>query len=209
MNKTSHFFVVLFLGYLGIHKFMEKKTALGIAYLFTCGLFGIGWIIDIIKAFKDDGILELIQSKKETTYEVHQKTIYINKDIELELAKIDAMSTDGFQFEHYCAELLKKTGFSDAKVTQGSGDYGIDILAEKEGVSYAIQCKCYSNPVGNKSVQEAYSGKEFYKSMVAVVLTNSTFTYAAKETAKQTRVLLWDREKLKELILLATKDVQT
>ena len=30
------------------HKFCEEKISLGLVYLFTAGLFGIGWIIDII-----------------------------------------------------------------------------------------------------------------------------------------------------------------
>lgn len=30
------------------HKFYEGKIGMGILYLFTLGLFGIGWIIDII-----------------------------------------------------------------------------------------------------------------------------------------------------------------
>lgn len=30
------------------HKFYEGKIGMGIIYLFTCGLFGVGWIIDII-----------------------------------------------------------------------------------------------------------------------------------------------------------------
>lgn len=30
------------------HKFYEGKVGMGILYLFTIGLFGIGWIIDII-----------------------------------------------------------------------------------------------------------------------------------------------------------------
>ena len=30
------------------HKFYEGKIGMGFIYLFTCGLFGIGWIIDII-----------------------------------------------------------------------------------------------------------------------------------------------------------------
>lgn len=42
------FFVTLFLGWAGVHKFIEKKTVLGIIYLLTLGLFGIGWVIDII-----------------------------------------------------------------------------------------------------------------------------------------------------------------
>ena len=49
---------------------------------------------------------------------------------------------EGHEFEHYCAELLRKKGFIEVEVTKGSGDYGADILAEKDGVTYAIQCKC-------------------------------------------------------------------
>ena len=38
----------ILLGYLGIHRFYVGKIGTGILYLFTGGLFGIGWIVDII-----------------------------------------------------------------------------------------------------------------------------------------------------------------
>lgn len=47
-NKWVAFCLCLFLGYFGAHKFYEGKVGMGILYLFTVGLFGIGWIIDII-----------------------------------------------------------------------------------------------------------------------------------------------------------------
>lgn len=50
MNPIVYFVIVLFLGELGIHKFIDGKVGKGILYLCTCGLFGIGWIIDVIKA---------------------------------------------------------------------------------------------------------------------------------------------------------------
>lgn len=53
---------------------------------------------------------------------------------------------DGHDFEYFCADLLSRGGFSEVEVTKGSGDYGIDILAEKDGVTYAIQCKRYTTP---------------------------------------------------------------
>lgn len=48
-NKWVAFFLCLFGGYLGLHKFYERKIGLGILYLCTGGLFGLGWIIDLIK----------------------------------------------------------------------------------------------------------------------------------------------------------------
>ena len=47
-NKWVAFMLCLFLGYVGAHKFYEGKAGKGILYLFTVGLFGIGWMIDTI-----------------------------------------------------------------------------------------------------------------------------------------------------------------
>lgn len=46
-NKWVAFFLCLLLGPIGAHKFYEGKIGMGILYLFTAGIFGIGWIIDI------------------------------------------------------------------------------------------------------------------------------------------------------------------
>ncbi len=105
----------------------------------------------------------------------------------------------GLEFEQLSAELLRKNNFFSVEVTQGSGDFGADITAHKDGHSYVIQCKKYSNKVGLKAVQEVYASKIHYKADKAVVLTNSFFTPAAKELAKETEVELWDRTALLEL----------
>ena len=99
---------------------------------------------------------------------------------------------EGHEFEYFCANLLKQKGFVDVEVTKVSGDYGIDILAEKDGVTYAIQCKRYAAPVGVKAVQEAYAGRDYYDRMVGAVMTNQYFTTPAVEAAKKLKILLWD-----------------
>ncbi len=114
------------------------------------------------------------------------------------LYKIDHM--EGHQFEQWCADLLQKNGFTDIEVTKGSGDQGVDIIAVKESVRYAIQCKCYSSDLGNKPVQEVHAGKSLYRCHVGVVMTNQHFTAGAKELAGATGVLLWDRDKLLEML---------
>lgn len=107
---------------------------------------------------------------------------------------------EGLDFKYYCAELLRNRGFIEVEVTKSSGDYGIDILAEKEGVTYAIQCKRYNGPVGVKAVQEAYAGRDFYDRMVGCVLTNQYFTQPAVDAAQKLKILLWDRDYLEEMI---------
>lgn len=107
---------------------------------------------------------------------------------------------EGHDFEYYCADLLRRSGFLEVGVTRGSGDYGVDILAERDGVTYAIQCKRYDGPVGVKAVQEAYAGRDYYDRMVGAVMTNQYFTRPAVEVARKLRILLWDRGYLESML---------
>lgn len=47
-NKWVALLLCIFLGYFGAHKFYEGKGGMGIVYLLTFGLFGIGWFVDCI-----------------------------------------------------------------------------------------------------------------------------------------------------------------
>ena len=120
------------------------------------------------------------------------------------IAATDRMN--GIQFERYCANLLKMNGFTNVRLTPNTGDYGADIIAMKEDKKYAIQCKRYTNPVGNRAVQEVFTAKAYYRADVAVVMTNSTFSNAAMEQAKRAGVLLWSRHKLIKLIQIANSN---
>ena len=46
----KEFLVTLFFGWCGAHKFMKKKYVLGVVYLCTLGVFGIGWFVDTVLA---------------------------------------------------------------------------------------------------------------------------------------------------------------
>lgn len=106
---------------------------------------------------------------------------------------------EGHAFEHWCADLLQRYGYEDVEVTPGSNDQGVDVLAQKDGIRYAIQCKCYSSDLGNAPVQEVNTGKAIYHCHVGVVMTNRYFTQGAKDAAA-TGTLLWDRDKLIQMI---------
>lgn len=115
-----------------------------------------------------------------------------------ELLKIDTM--EGHDFEYWTADLLRTSGFYNVEVTRGSGDQGVDVLAQKDGIKYAIQCKCYSSNLGNTPIQEVNAGKMFYHCQVAAVITNQYFTQGAKELAEATGVLLWDRDWIHKMV---------
>lgn len=137
--------------------------------------------------------------KIENCLEDLQNNKFIHKNLSnVALEEVDNL--DGLNFEKYVYDLLKLLKYEDLKLTSASGDFGIDVLATKEGIKYAIQCKNYKNSVGSESVQEAYSGKNYYNCHVGIVITNNYFTSHAKELADKNGILLWDRDKLIELI---------
>ena len=107
----------------------------------------------------------------------------------------------GEEFEHAIANLLIKNGFQNVRVTQYQGDYGIDVLGDKDGIKYAFQCKYSSYPkIGNKAVQEVYAGKAYYNCDIGVVVTNKSFTDPAIQQANKIGVQLWDAYKIKKLL---------
>lgn len=96
----------------------------------------------------------------------------------------------GRQYEIYIAGKLEKEGFKQIRTTPSSGDNGVDIFARKNGDLYAFQCKFSSTTVGNRAVQEVYAGGKYYQAEKSVVVTNSTYTKNAQDTAEKLKVHL-------------------
>lgn len=107
-------------------------------------------------------------------------------------------------YENSVATTLKEMGF-DARTTKASGDQGADVLAQKNGISFAIQCKMYSKPVGNKAVQEANAGRDFYSCDYGVVVSNAGFTKAARQAAHACNIILLDDNQLDKLLSYTQK----
>lgn len=120
--------------------------------------------------------------------------------VESEFRSMDAM--EGHTFEKYCCSLLELIGFADVSVTRKSGDFGADVLATKNYVSYAIQCKRFRGNVGNEAVQQIYAAKEFYRRDVGIVMTNSYFTKSAEAIAAETDVHLWNRDTIERFLMI-------
>jgi restriction system protein len=81
----------------------------------------------------------------------------------------------GEDFEVFVSEQLEDSGWR-VRHTGGSGDQGADLVAEKDGVCVAVQCKLYAQPVGNKAVQEALAAQRYYATDHAAVISNAAFT---------------------------------
>lgn len=116
-----------------------------------------------------------------------------------------ADNIDPYEYEHLCASILKNNGWK-AQATQRSGDQGVDVIAEKGDLKVAIQCKKYSQPVGNKAVQEAYAGKGWASATHAVVISNASYTPSAHQLAERLKVHLLHHDQLSYLESVVRND---
>lgn len=108
---------------------------------------------------------------------------------------VDVM--DGVQFEKFIGKVFARQGYL-VKFTPVTGDQGVDLIAEKNGVRIGIQAKRYTGRIGNSAIQEIVAGIIHHRCDNAIVVTNSYFTKSAIDLAFSNNVILWDRALLKE-----------
>ena len=125
-------------------------------------------------------------------------TIYRKLHRKYTLKQLDKM--DGHQFEYACADILKANGYKHVKVTRSSGDFGVDVIAEKDKVRYAIQCKRYNHKLDNTPIQEVVGGLAYYQCDKGAVMTNQYFTEPAKQLAQVNDIELLDRDTLSHMV---------
>jgi restriction system protein len=104
---------------------------------------------------------------------------------------VDAMT--GIQFEKFLAMLFMAQGYS-VTPTATSGDFGADLIIQKDGKRTVVQAKCYSKNVGVSAVQETVGAMAKYHCSGSMVVTNAYFTNAAVELARVNQVELRDRD---------------
>lgn len=115
-----------------------------------------------------------------------------------ESSLLDLNKLGGVEFENYVANLLKQAGYN-VSGTPATGDQGADLIASKDGKINVIQVKRYSGTVGNKAIQEVVAARNYYNGDVAVVITNSTYTLAAKSLARRNNVILINKSALSSI----------
>jgi restriction system protein len=106
----------------------------------------------------------------------------------------DIDKLDGKTFEKYLEVYFLELGYGVVR-TKYIGDYGADLVIEKNGIRKIVQAKRWKGKVGIKAVQEAVAAKGHYECSEALVVTNSFFTDQARKLAASNNVELWDRKK--------------
>ncbi len=127
-------------------------------------------------------------------FKLYRKFKFINKN--RTLVEVDKMS--GIEFEIYVAKLLRENGYTGVRLTE-KYDYGIDIIAKKDGVTWGIQTKRYSSLVKASAVRQVVTALPYYGCDKAMVITNSYFSKVAVTLAKCNDCILKDRSKLRSI----------
>jgi restriction system protein len=112
---------------------------------------------------------------------------------------------DGATFERYLQTLFRRHGYRVEHFGATRGDYGGDLLIEKNGTRTLVQAKRYSKNVGLAAVQQAVTAKAMYECTQAMVVTNSGYTQQARKLAAANTVQLVAREELVRMILRTPK----
>lgn len=119
---------------------------------------------------------------------------------------VAGVPSDGHDFELWVARRLRQQGWR-TRLTQTSGDQGIDIVATMGRTKVGIQCKRYTGSVGNKAVQEAIAGRVFHGLHIAAVVTTGTYTRSAEELARKAGIHLYGVGDIGEIRKLARRQL--
>ncbi len=109
----------------------------------------------------------------------------------------DALTGD--EFERYLIEVFRNLGYH-VQHTGHSGDQGVDLVLEQNGVRIAVQAKCYRGAVNNAAVQQVYAGMVHHGCHRCAVITNSYFTEGGRQLAASVGCGLVDRDLLPGVI---------
>jgi restriction system protein len=168
-NSTSFVFTVLLISNVWTHKVLTLKTKHILAYSLLTFL----------------GLISLL-----IIYKTLKKVKIWRRNHNPSMSVKDKMT--GIEFERYVARLLRSKGYSHIRLTE-EYDYGIDIIAIKDGVTWGIQVKRYSGLVKADAVRQVVTALKKYHCDRAMVISNSTYSNVAKVLARSNKCVLVDR----------------
>lgn len=104
-------------------------------------------------------------------------------------------------FENYVASLYRSRGY-DVRVTPRTNDGGIDILMEKDGVTYSVEVKLYSpdNVVSREQIQKLWAAQLHSNINESIFVTTSRFSSEAIAFAAEHGITLVNGHELERMI---------
>jgi restriction system protein len=139
-------------------------------------------------------------TKLEAIREKEKKSIELNKKV----ASLSELNPR--EFEEYLTELFKLLGYEKVTLTPQMNDKGIDILMEKDGKRYAVQCKRHKGIIGSPSIQSFLGAMQHAQVSHGFFVTTSTFSLEAEKMASQHPIELVDATKLAHMIQQALEE---
>lgn len=119
-----------------------------------------------------------------------------NKSIDV-LTRLSNMS--GIEFEEFVGTLFRRAGYS-VEHTKAVGDHGIDLILQKDGAQIVVQCKRWSNSIGEPIVRDFYGALVSSGAKYGCIVTTAQFTPQAIEFAKTKPIKLLDINALTQWI---------
>lgn len=177
-SGSTEFIIIAAGGALLVGGLFEGKVSLGSAmpYLQT-----VGFVLLVLLAV----VLALVIYRHLTEKSRARGRVLVESNA------IDGMS--GREFETFLQKLLTARGYK-ARIVGGSGDNGVDLVAEKDGDRYSIQVKRQKKPVNRRAVTDAVAGMKQHRCNRAMAITNNFFTSKAVEFARLSSCELVDRD---------------
>ena len=118
---------------------------------------------------------------------------------------------DGYGFETVMMDVFRNLGYSNVRNPSMSDDMGRDIIMEKNGVTYIVECKHFSDTkVGRPIVQKLDSAARSFETdneKQGMVVTTNNFSQRARDYAEKVGVELWDGEKISSIAEEAGLDI--
>ncbi len=112
--------------------------------------------------------------------------------------KVRFQGISPYDFEDFLGMLFKDNGYTISP-TKYSGDYGADLILEKDGLLTVVQVKRYhqDHKVGVQDVNQVIGAAKYYKADQIMIVTTSELTQPATELCRKANVYAWDWEILK------------
>ena len=131
--------------------------------------------------------LEAIREKERKSIDLHKRVTSLSE-------------LNPREFEEYLTEIFKLLGYEKTTLTPEMNDKGVDILMEKNGKRYAVQCKRYKGIIGSPVIQSFLGAMQHAQVSHGFLVTTSTFSLEAEKMASQHPIELVDATKLAHMI---------